>query len=376
MKLNLAWISQKKFVLAPLLLMVLLLAIAACGSDSDTAATGDTMEAERMESEAAMEAEKMEQDKMESEAAMEAEKMDADKMDGDAMAMDSEKKDGDAMAMMDGPSLKLDLSGVEPLANGYHYEGWAIIDGAPVSTGKFNVGADGVLAALDGKVKESGVFHSVPGLEAATDIVVTIEPAGDVDDIPSATHYLAGSIDSGSASLSVGHPAALGGDFGAAAGVYILATPTNGGGNDENRGIWFLDLSSGSPEVGLELPVLPEGWAYEGWVVIDGIPVTSGRFLEADEVDQDNPFSGPEGGPPFPGEDYLRDAPAGLVFPTDLAGGTAVISVEPSPDDAASPFTLKPLIGAISEDATDHVTYSLEAGVVALPSGSASIGEF
>ena len=26
-----------------------------------------------------------------------------------------------------GASLKLDLSGVEPLANGYHYEGWAII---------------------------------------------------------------------------------------------------------------------------------------------------------------------------------------------------------------------------------------------------------
>ena len=37
--------------------------------------------------------------------------------------------------------LDLSLSGVEPLTNGFHYEGWLIIDGQPVTTGKFNVNA-------------------------------------------------------------------------------------------------------------------------------------------------------------------------------------------------------------------------------------------
>ena len=36
-------------------------------------------------------------------------------------------------------TLDLQFSGLEPLTNGFHYEGWAIIDGSPVSTGKFNV---------------------------------------------------------------------------------------------------------------------------------------------------------------------------------------------------------------------------------------------
>ncbi|MCI0845423.1 MAG: hypothetical protein J4N87_08680, partial [Chloroflexi bacterium] len=316
-------------------------------------------EAEAMEMK---EAEAMEMKEAEAMAMKEAE----------AMAM----KEAEAMAMKDGPALKLDLSGVEPLANGYHYEGWAIIDGAPVSTGKFNIGANGGLVKLDGTVKTDGVFHSVPGLDSATDIIITIEPAGDVDDVPSATHYLAGSLSSGNASLSVGHAAALGSDFSSATGVYILATPTNGADNNENSGIWFLDLTSGSPSVGLDLPVLPEGWVYEGWAVIDGVPVSSGRFLETDKIDQDDPFSGTEGGPPFPGEDYLVNAPTGLVFPTDLSGGTAVISVEPSPDDSSAPFTLKPLIGPIAEDAVDHVTYLLAPGGSDLPSGSAVIGDF
>ena len=62
-------------------------------------------------------------------------------------------------------------------------------------------------------------------------------------------------------------------------------------------------------------------------------------------------------GPPFPGEDYLVNAPMGLTFPTNLAGGTAVISIEPDPDNSPNPFTLKPLVKMIPADAADHVTY-------------------
>jgi len=371
-------ILQRNLVIAPALLLALMVALAACGSDatSDQDSVQATAEAEKMEAEAmamAMEEEKM---KADAEAmAMEEEKM---KADAEAMAMEEAKMkaESEAMMMEDGLSLKLDFSGVETLANGFHYEGWAIIDGSAVSTGKFNVGSNGDLVSLDGSAKEGGVFHAKAGLESATDIVITIEPSGDVDDVPAATHFVSGSITGGAVSLSVGHAAALGDDFSSAAGVYILATPTNGANTDENSGIWFLDLSSGSPEVGLELPVLPEGWVYEGWNVIDGVPVSSGRFTAVDEVDFDDPYSGTEDGPPFPGEDYLVNAPEGLTFPTDLAGTTAVISVEPSPDDSSAPFTLKPLVGAIAADATDHQTYQLGSNVADLPSGTATIGDF
>ncbi len=406
MKTYLTWISRKKYLLAPVFLLALVLTIAACGSNPTAAPAGGqsasnvipatsptedlaAMEAKKMEEEAmAMEAEKMEEEAM----AVEAEKMEAEKMEKEAMAMEAEKMEKEALAieaekmeaekmeadamMESGPSLKLDLSGVQPLANGYHYEGWAIIDGNPVSTGKFNIGPDGNLIKLDGTVKDGGVFHSVKGLETASDLIITIEPAGDTDDIPAATHYLAGSLSDGTATLSVGHAAALGNDFSSAAGVYILATPTNGDDTDENSGIWFLDLSSGSPEVGLDLPVLPGGWVFEGWVVIDGMPVSSGRFTDVNARDLDDPYSGTEGGPPFPGEDYLNNAPAGLSFPIDLSGGTAVISVEPSPDDSSAPFTLKPLVGAIDADAADHQTYQLANGANENPSGTAVVGEF
>jgi hypothetical protein len=270
-------------------------------------------------------------------------------------------------------TLMLQLSDVQPLRNGFHYEGWAIVNGAPVSTGKFNAGPDGALVALDGSPIAQGAFDTGVDLNDATAVVITIEPAGDNDAIPASTHYLSGSVSDGKASLSIGHSAALGDDFSGAAGSYILATPTDGASNNENSGIWFLDLSSGAPSVGLDLPSLPGGWVYEGWVVIDGTPVSTGRFTHAGQADLAAPYSGAESGPPFPGEDFLFNAPEGLTFPVDLAGKVAVISVEPSPDDSPSPFALKPLVSTIPDNATDHFTYAIGTPESAFPQGSATI---
>jgi hypothetical protein len=60
-----------------------------------------------------------------------------------------------------------------------------------------------------------------------------------------------------------------------------------------------------------------------------------------------------------------------LMFPTDLAGGIAVISIEPDPDNSADPFLLKPLVGMIPGDATDHVTYMMDLNEASFPSGTA-----
>ena len=270
-------------------------------------------------------------------------------------------------------TLELSFTGLEALANGFHYEGWAIVDGAPVTTGEFNVGSDGSLVTLTGAAIAGGAFETGMDLANASAIVITIEPSGDTDAVPAETHIVSGTVLGGSASLSVGDGSALGDDFTSATGAYILATPTNGADNDENSGIWFLSLESGSPAAGLDLPTLPSGWAYEGWAVIGGTPVTTGRFTALDAVDLDDPFSGTEAGPPFPGEDFLVNAPAGLTFPTDLAGATAVISIEPEPDDSSAPFTLKPLVGGIDAAAVDHVTYSIANNASGFPTGTATI---
>jgi hypothetical protein len=270
-------------------------------------------------------------------------------------------------------TLELSFTGLEALANGFHYEGWAIVDGAPVTTGKFNVGSDGSLVTLTGAAIAGGAFETGMDLANASAIVITIEPSRDTDAVPAETHIVSGTVLGGSASLSVGDGSALGDDFTSATGAYILATPTNGADNDENSGIWFLSLESGSPAAGLDLPTLPSGWAYEGWAVIGGTPVTTGRFTALDAVDLDDPFSGTEAGPPFPGEDFLVNAPAGLTFPTDLAGATAVISIEPEPDDSSAPFTLKPLVGGIDAAAVDHVTYSIANNASGFPIGTATI---
>src|SRR5262249_41453412 len=256
--------------------------------------------------------------------------------------------------------LRLSLSAMQPLANGFHYEGWAIIMGQPLSTGKFNVDATGKLVTLAGASIASGEFDTSLDLSMASAIVVTIEPKGDTDALLSPPPSLAGTVAAGSAALSVGAAQALGSDFRAAAGQYILATPTNSVTTDEKSGVWFLDLSSGTPAAGLSLPALPLGWAYEGWAVIGGTPVSTGRFTSASGSDQAAPFSGPNPGPPFPGEDFVQAAPAGL-------------SVAPAPDAAPAPFVLKPLVGMVPATGVDHKDYVLDNKAAGFPTGTATI---
>ena len=216
-----------------------------------------------------------------------------DAMTKDGSAMDKKVMDGDPMALEQG-KLTIKLSGVQPLANGFHYEGRAIVNRAPIPTGKFNVDADGALIDLTGEPIPGGVFHTDLSLASASAIVVTIEPAGDADSIPADTHYLAGELSGGVGGLSVDHQSALGSDFMEASGVYILATPTDGPDTNETSGIWFLDLSSGTPEAGLDLPALPAGWIFEGWTVIDGMAVSTGRFSSDGPADLSAVYSGPK----------------------------------------------------------------------------------
>lgn len=263
-------------------------------------------------------------------------------------------------------TLNLNINGLEDLGDDYAYEGWLIVNGAPVSAGIFSVDAAGNLSKTAFEIDAAN-------LENASTYVLTIEPSPDSDPAPSDVHILAGDFNSNSADLTTKHSAALGTDFADASGIYILATPTDGGSDtDENSGVWWLDPTAG-PGPGLDIPSLPAGWKYEGWAVIDGTPVSTGTFTSASGIDDAAPFSGSENGPAFPGEDLLTNAPAGLNFPTNLAGKTVVISVEPNPDNSSAPFLLKPLVGNVDANATDHTPYDMNNNAGATnPKGSVS----
>ena len=269
--------------------------------------------------------------------------------------------------------LDLNLSGVEPLKGGYHYEGWLIIDSQPVSTGKFNVNDSGALVTLGGSAISGGMFVVDADVDDATAFVLTIEPAGDTDTLPATTKYMGGDIVSGQTQLSIAHGSSIGDDFSSSTGSFILATPTNGADSDELSGIWWLDPSSGTMQPGLDLPTLPAGWRYEGWSVINGTPVTTGTFTSVTSADAFDGFSGSQAGPPFPGEDFLTSAPAGLNFPTDLSGTVAVISVEPFPDDDPAPFTLKPLVGNVPASAAPFMVYTMATNQGSIPGGSVQL---
>jgi len=257
-----------------------------------------------------------------------------------------------------GNTLTLSFTNLEPLAQG-HYEGWAIFGEEKVSTGKFDLG-------------DSLTFRSSRDLSAADKIVITIEADGDTDSVPSGVVILAGDISGDTTNLAF--PVDLSG----ISGNYILATPTNDPTALETSGVWFLKLPP-PPTAGLVLPDLGTGWTYEGWAVNQGTPLSTGKFSTPSGSDEFNGYSGTGDAPPFPGEDYLVNAPAGITFPLDLADGNSkvVVSIEPDINGVDptgdAPFQIKPLVADVPAGTADHVNQNMDLNLGSIPSGSAII---
>lgn len=253
--------------------------------------------------------------------------------------------------------LTINLSGLDALGSDFVYEGWIIVNGSPITTGRFT----------------SVTFPQTFSVETdllteATTFVLSIEPAVDPDPGPAATKILVGDFNGNSASVST----AIVGDFSNASGSFFLRTPTDetgtNNGNDEN-GIWF-GTPGMPPTPNFILPTLPDGWVYEGWVVGDLGPLSTGTFTVFNSVDDAAPFSETtQAGPPIPGEDFFLNAPQGETFPLDIRGRTVVISVEPFPDDSPAPFALKPLVGTSGME-TAPSTHDFGLNIGSLPTGT------
>ena len=245
------------------------------------------------------------------------------------------------------------------LGNDFVYEGWIIVDGNPVSTGTFS------------SVDFPQTFSvNAAQLSSATRFVLSIEPTNDTNPSPADTKVLVGDFLGNTATVNTG----IVGDFNNASGAFFLRTPTDetgtNNGNDEN-GVWF-GTPGAPPTPNFVLPTLPAGWVYEGWVVGETGPITTGTFNVFNTVDSFDDFSETsQSGPPVPGEDFFLNAPAGETFPLDVRGRTVVVSVEPVPDNSPAPYVMKPLVGTAGQT-TAPATHDFGQNLGSLPTGQVS----
>ena len=260
-------------------------------------------------------------------------------------------------------TLTLNLNGLETLGSDFVYEGWIIVDGSPVTTGRFTSVTFPQTFSVD-----------ATQLASATAFVLTVEPLDDPDPAPAPTKLLRGDFNGDSASVTTG----LIGDLTNVGGTFFLRTPTDevpGAGNNGNDefGVWYGTPGT-PPTASLNLPEInPEedGWIYEGWVIGETGPLSTGRFSEFGGRDDFRNFSGEEfnEGPPIPGEDFFLNAPEGETFPLDVRGRMVVISLEPYPDDSPIPFAIKPLTGVAGTETAPN-TYDFSANPDSLPKGT------
>jgi len=273
------------------------------------------------------------------------------------------------------------LEGLPSLAHGHYYEAWvafpeeagrALHGGEErVSLGKFAVTQSGGIEGLEGGPAEFA-FSGEQDLLLASYIYVTVETEGDTARGPA---LLAGPVQGddsqGRATVVVSDHHAVGTDFSTAAGSFILATPTNGLGADENQGIWFTDPSEAPT---LILPALAEGWIYHAYT-FDKHSHSVGTFSAANVEDSDGggPEAGLEPGFTAPGSDFLTSAP-------DLANGSTVafIVVQPAGDEGVNralhdeSFPLRVLETTIALGAPTRQTIALGVRSEPWPEGSVS----
>jgi len=263
---------------------------------------------------------------------------------------------------------------LDPAVDGV-YEGWAIIGGAPYSTGVFNVDAMGNTVDPD-TGDPIPIFQTGLDLDGTTDIKISLEPVGDSDPGPSGLIVLTGAVVDNAATLVPALPGYT--DLATAVGSYILASPSDNGVDDMNddQGIWFLCMPG--PMAGfVGLPDLGPNWTYEGWVVdVSGampVPYSTGTFDDATMADSDAAGS-LGGGPPFPGQDFVAYH-GGPVLDLDSGDFAAVLSIEPVPDNHPGPFLFKPLAGAIPTDALGLCNAMGNQVDATFPSGMAQLGD-
>jgi hypothetical protein len=262
--------------------------------------------------------------------------------------------------------FEVGLTGLPPIevAHG-HYQLWASLYTFPkraagqaplhedgyISLGEFLVDSTGRLTALSGEPVQF-VLPSGSSAQLLDDMIVTIQPAASAPDTGQEEPgpvvlggKVVGDERTGRADLGLDYTDAFETDFSNIVGSCTILAPTSVP-SDSNAGIWFVEHPE-APVAGLaQLPRLPGGWVYEGWVVrrdsaAGGAYFSTGKFTRPDSADQDGagPGSGQGPGLNFPGQDFIT----GVLPAPDLSGGafSFQVTLEPVPDTWPTPFGLR-----------------------------------
>lgn len=243
--------------------------------------------------------------------------------------------------------LHLTFEGLPPLQNGYFYEGWAIIDGEPWTTGRFVVAADGSLVGMDGNATGGDYLSGVDLTDAAM-VSITVHAPSETEG-PSSPHLISGPITELRAPLDVYGVGALEATFDEASAT-VRATDSE---------VTLADIS---------LPQLSGGWVYEAWVETDSTSVSLGRFGEA----TDHSVHDHSGGHPAEGTPGLVPY-ADIIADVDSRGGRVSITVELLNDDSPEPFGLTVLTAGIPTNAEAGEEHALTHDAARLPTGLALI---
>ena len=290
--------------------------------------------------------------------------------------------DNDSTSPEGSSAVTASFTGLQPLEEDLNYQLWAITESGGYYYGygvaMFDVNGSGQMVDPAAETVISGDFTVGLAAENIYGFAVSIELSDELVGSSSYTILIGGETSDNQTTLSTGSWLGLEIDPAEISGKYTLATPTDSVSGNEINGIWFLDVSSGLSFDGLALPDLGSGWEYQGWVLVDGKYISTGKFSAADEADDDNPYSGSYSSPAFPGEDFLNESPSGFTFPLDLRGATVIVTIEPWDEydtDEGTPFYLRVLEADISAAATDHQTYFMNTVTGSLPTGSVMILE-
>jgi hypothetical protein len=276
--------------------------------------------------------------------------------------------------------VTLSFENLKPLSGGLNYQGWVVENrptgywGSPL--GMFNIDESGQLVDPSTGEVISGTFEAGLDAEDVFGVQVSVENSSTQVSQPSATFILGGTVVTGTADLGQVHWLAMNLDFTEIAGSYFLGTPTDDLNDNELSGVWFGDTTSGDPIQGLFLPEAPNGWDYEGWVVIGEDTLSTGKFFDPNIADTTNLYGGISGEYGFPGQDFLENAPEGMVFPTDLSGAPIFVTLEPWEEydvEPLSPFNFLFLSATIPADATAGTTYTMTSLFNVFPRGTATV---
>jgi hypothetical protein len=268
----------------------------------------------------------------------------------------------------------LSLSKLQPIDKNLTgtYELWGSVESAADhdentyrSMGRFVVTASNQVTDTNGNAF-SPYLGRISNINNVSDVLITIQPPGYFDTVPSNIKVLGGSKQLQgnelvyNLTMSYSDILPVSSQFAASSASYILASPTTGTASSEyRRGIWFTADTNGTA-AGITLPVLSDTseWTYQAWVVKD---ISGEKFYNIGRFDDPNASDNNQQcqqNPPLmqwlhPGHDWLQANCPGGFLPdiTDLTQDYSVlITLEPRFEQGSelfSPFYIKILTGTI-----------------------------